>query len=102
MSFHIRNFFKPSIFAKTGSIIEHISFKKLLVANIIFFMPVVFVFPIFGILFGFFFATVVVSLIGKMSQRKLGGITGDTLRATAFLTELAFLFGLTTYLSGSV
>ncbi len=98
----MRNFFLSSNFAKTGSIIEYISLEKLLVANIIWFTAVVFVFPFFGILFGVFFVTLVIYLIGKMSQRNLGGITGDILGATAFLTELAFLFGITLYLSGIV
>ena len=39
-----------------------------------------------------------VYLIGKISKQKLGGITGDILGATAFLTELTFLFSLIIYL----
>ena len=33
-----------------------------------------------------------------MSKQKLGGLTGDVLGATAFISELAFLFALTIYL----
>ena len=37
-----------------------------------------------------------------MSKQKLGGITGDVLGATAFLSELAFLLGLVIYFSGVI
>ena len=45
---------------------------------------------------------IVVFFIGRMSKKKLDGITGDVLGATAFLSELAFLFGLVIYLSGLI
>ena len=41
-------------------------------------------------------------IVGKLSNQKLGGITGDVLGATAFISELAFLFGLVIYLSGLI
>jgi len=48
------------------------------------------------------FIIIVVFYIGKLSNQKLGGITGDVLGATAFISELAFLFGLVIYLSGLI
>ena len=36
--------------------------------------------------------------MGSLSQKKIGGITGDVLGATAFIAELIFLLGLTIYL----
>ena len=80
---YTRNFFNPSSLSKTGSIIESI--------------PIILIFPFFAIFLGVFFVTGVVYLIGKISKQKLGGITGDILGATAFLTELTFLFSLIIY-----
>ena len=97
----MRNFSYTSNFAKTGTIIEYISFKKILLATIIWSISVVFIFPFFSILLGIFLASVVVLIMIKLSNRKLGGITGDILGATAFLTELAFMLGLVIYL-GSI
>ena len=94
----IRNFFNISTFSKNGSIIEHVSGKNWLVAITLWFAPVFFIFPFLAILFGFILNFCVIFVIGKMSQRKLNGITGDILGATAFTTELVFLFGLTIYL----
>ena len=56
-----------------------------------------FVFCIPCVFLGVFLVTGVVYLIGKISKQKLGGITGDILGATAFLTELTFLFSLIIY-----
>ena len=94
----IRNFFNVSIFSKTGSIIENVSKKNWIIASILWFIPVVFVFPFWAILFGFILNFCIIFIIGKMSQSKLNGITGDILGATAFTTELVFLLGLTIYL----
>ena len=60
---------------------------------------VVFFFPLFGIFLGISLTTLVIFKIGNMAKRNLGGISGDILGATAFLTELAFMFGLIIYLS---
>ena len=79
-------------------IIENVSTKNWLVAIILWFVPLPFVFPLWAILFGFILNFWVIFVIGKMSQRKLNGITGDILGATAFTTELVFLLGLTIYL----
>ena len=95
----IRNLYDTSIFSKTGIIIEYVSIKNLLAAIILWFIPIAFVFPFFAILLGSFLVVGVVFLMGKMSKQKLGGITGDILGATAFLSELAFLLGLIIYLS---
>ena len=94
----IRNFFNVSTFSKTGSIIENVSTKNWLIAIILWFLPLPFVFPLWAILFGFILNFCVIFIIGKMSQRKLNGITGDVLGATAFTTELVFLLGLIIYL----
>lgn len=94
----MRNFFNVSNFSKNGSIIEHVSTKNWLVATTLWFAPVFFIFPFLAILFGFILNFCVIFVIGKMSQRKLNGITGDILGATAFTTELVFLLGLIIYL----
>ena len=87
-----------STFSKTGSIVKNVSTKNWLVATILWFVPLPFIFPLWAILFGFILNFCTIFIIGKMSQRKLNGITGDILGATAFTTELVFLFGLTIYL----
>ncbi len=94
----IRNFFNVSTFSKTGSIIKNVSTKNWLFATILWFVPLPFIFPLWAILFGFILNFCTIFIIGKMSQRKLNGITGDILGATAFTAELVFLFGLTIYL----
>ena len=94
---YTRNFFNQSSLSKTGSIIESISFERLLVATLTWFIPIILIFPFFAVFLGVFFVTGVVYLIGKISKQKLGGITGDILGATAFFTELAFLFSLIIY-----
>ncbi len=93
-----RNFFTVSTFSKTGSIIEAVSNKILLIASLIWLIPVVYFFPFWGVLIGIFFISGVIFFIGKMSQKKIGGITGDVLGAIAFISELAFLLGIIIYL----
>ena len=94
----IRNLFDTSVFSKTGSIIGQVTAKNLIIAMLIWFVPLITVFPFFGILVGITFVLVVIVLIGQMSSQKLGGLTGDVLGATAFASELIFLFSLTLYL----
>ena len=94
----LRNLYKTSKFSKTGSIIENVSILKLILATILWFFPIYFFFPLVSILLGVLFIFVVIFLIGNMSKQKLGGLTGDVLGATAFISELAFLFALTIYL----
>ena len=93
-----RNFFTVSTFSKTGSIIETGSTKMLVIASLMWLIPVVYFFPFWGILLGVFLISGVILLIGKMSQKKIGGITGDVLGAIAFTTELVFLLGIIIYL----
>ena len=93
-----RNFFTVSTFSKTGSIIETVSTKMLAIASIIWLIPVVYFYPFWGILLGVFLISGVIIFIGKMSQKKIGGITGDVLGAIAFTTELVFLLGIIIYL----
>ena len=93
----IRNISNTSAFSKTGSIIEFISIKKLVVATFIWLIPIYFIFPFFGILLAISQVFLVVFVISNMSQQKLGGITGDVLGATAFVSELVFLLGLIIY-----
>ena len=95
---YIRNYFSVSKFSKTGSIIEKVSYKSLIVASTIWFLPVVFFFPFWGILLGIFITLVVIFFIGKMSEQKIGGITGDILGAIAFTAESVFLLGVVIYL----
>ena len=93
-----RNYFTVSTFSKTGSIIETVSTKMLAIASLIWLIPVVCFFPFWGVLIGVFFISGVIFFIGKMSQKKIGGITGDVLGAIAFTTELFFLLGIIIYL----
>ena len=88
----------PLYFQKTGSIIEQVTAKNLIIAMLIWFVPLITVFPFFGILVGITFVLVIIILFGRMSSQKLGGLTGDVLGATAFVSEMIFLFGLTLYL----
>ena len=74
------------------------SIFKLILATISWFFPIYFFFPLVSILLGVLFIFLVIFLIGNMSKQKLGGLTGDVLGATAFISELAFLFALTIYL----
>ena len=95
---YTRNFFTVSTFSKTGSIIETVSTKMLMIASLIWLIPIIYYFPFWAILLGVFFISGVIFLIGKMSQKKIGGITGDVLGAIAFTTELVFLLGIIIYL----
>lgn len=94
----LRNSFNTSIFSRTGSIIEYVSPAKLTVATILWLLPSIFIFPFSGILLGIFLVSVALFCIGRMAEKKIGGITGDVLGAGAFLTELVFLFGVIIYL----
>ena len=93
-----RNYFNVSTFSKTGSIIETVSTKMLVIASLIWLIPVVYFFPFWGVLIGIFLISGVIFFIGKMSQKKIGGITGDVLGAIAFISELVFLLGIIIYL----
>ena len=93
-----RNYFTVSTFSKTGSIIETVSTKMLVIASLIWLIPVIYFFPFWGVLIGVFLILGVIFFIGKMSQKKIGGITGDVLGAIAFTTELVFLLGIIIYL----
>ena len=93
-----RNYFTVSTFSKTGSIIETVSTKMLAIAFLIWLIPVVCFFPFWVVLIGVSFISGVIFFIGKMSQKKIGGITGDVLGAIAFTTELVFLLGIIIYL----
>jgi len=70
----------------------------LAIASLIWLIPVVCFFPFWGVLIGVSFISGVIFFIGKMSQKKIGGITGDVLGAIAFTTELVFLLGIIIYL----
>ena len=98
----MRNLYQTSSLAKTGSIIEAVSPKKILFASLIWFVPVFSYLPLFAFLLGTILIVIIVFFIGRMSKQKLGGITGDVLGATAFLSELAFLLGLVIYFSGVI
>ena len=95
---YTRNFFTVSTFSKTGSIIESVPTKMLVIATLIWLIPMIYYFPFWAILLGVFLISGVIFLIGKMSQKKIGGITGDVLGAIAFTTELVFLLGIIIYL----
>ena len=74
------------------------SYKSLIVASTIWFLPAIFFIPFWGILLGIFITFVVIFFIGKMSEQKIGGITGDILGAIAFTAESVFLLGVVIYL----
>ena len=65
-----RNYFTVSTFSKTGSIIKTVSNKMLLIVSLIWLIPVVYFFPFWGVLIGFFLNSGVIFFIGKMSQKK--------------------------------
>ncbi len=88
-----RNLFSHSKFAKTGTIVGKISYKNLIIATLTWILPALFFFPMSGIILGTILMFAIILIIGKKSKNALGGITGDILGATAFLTELMFLFG---------
>ena len=90
---YTRKFLNKSKFAKLGSIVGEISNKSLFYATLIWILVALIIFPFYGILFGTIFMAIVIYILGQMSKKALGGITGDILGAVAFLTELAFLFG---------
>ena len=88
-----RNLIKQSKFAKIGSIVGEVSKKNLILASLIWFFPIFFVLPFFGILFGTVLMIIVIIIVGRKSKNVIGGLTGDVLGATAFLAELVFLLG---------
>ena len=98
----LRNLFNPSEFAKTGGLFELVSPFNLFFATLIWIIPVTIIFPFFGVLLGAIFSLAVIYLIGLSAKNYLGGITGDILGATAFISELAFLFGVSIIISGLV
>ena len=95
-----RNFFNPSKFAKTGSIIGFISTKNFLAAILIWLVPVMFIFPFFCVLVGITFVTGIICIVGSRSNYYLGGITGDVMGAIAFVSELLFLLGVNLVITG--
>ena len=98
----MRNLYNISSLAKIGSIIDPISNNKIFIAALIWLIPAVCFFSFFAIIWSLFLVLIVVFIIGNKSKRKLGGITGDVLGATAFITELTFLLGLITYISVNI
>ena len=88
-----RNFFNLSDFAKTGSVFGSITPINLLVATIIWLTPLLFFLPIFAIVLGAFFSFWLIYIIGSRATTLIGGITGDVLGGTAFLSEIGFLLG---------
>ena len=88
-----RNFFTHSEFAKIGSIVGIITFKNLIIASLIWLVPVLLIFPFYGVLLGILFMISLSFIIGLKSRKALGGITGDILGAIAFTSELVFLLG---------
>tara|TARA_B100000989_G_scaffold279800_1_gene242752 strand:+ start:429 stop:1208 length:780 start_codon:yes stop_codon:yes gene_type:complete len=87
------NLIKRSKFAKMGSIVGMISKKNLILASLIWFFPIFVILPFLGILLGTVLMIIVIMILGKMSKKAIGGITGDVLGAIAILTELVFLLG---------
>ena len=88
-----RNFFSLSDFAKTGSVFGFITPINLLMATIIWLTPLLVLFPISAIILGAFFSFWLIYIIGSKATNLIGGITGDVLGATAFLSEIGFLLG---------
>jgi len=88
-----RNFFSLSDFAKTGSVFGFITPINLFMATIIWFTPLLVLFPIFSIILGAIFSFWLIYIIGSKAKNLIGGITGDVLGATAFLSEIGFLLG---------
>ena len=95
-----RKFFSHSRFAKLGSIFGKASNEKLIVAFLIWLFPTLVIFSFYSTFIGIFLIFIVILVLGLKSTKTLGGLTGDILGAIAFLTELAFLFGITTLVIG--
>ena len=89
-----RNFSDNSRFTKTASIVGIISRKNLFLATFIWIIPILVIFPFYGILLGIILMVLVIFLMILKSKKALGGITGDILGAIAFLSELVFLLGI--------
>jgi adenosylcobinamide-GDP ribazoletransferase len=89
-----RNLIAPSDFAKMGSVIDFIPSKTLLSAIGIWLLPTLGTFPFISIATGAIFSAGLIFLIRNRSNYHIGGVTGDILGATAFLSELIFLLGI--------
>ena len=88
-----RNFFNLSDLAKTGSVFGSVTSANILIATIIWLTPLLVLYPIFAIILGAFFSFWLIYIIGSKATNLIGGITGDVLGATAFLSEIGFLLG---------
>lgn len=95
-----RNFFSHSRFAKVGSTFGKASNEKLIVAFLIWFFPTLAIFSFYATFLGIFLVFIAILVLGFKSKKALGGLTGDILGAIAFLTELAFLLGITILVVG--
>lgn len=96
-----RLWFEPSDLASLGHSLGPISQINIAVATGIWILPVITFFPIFGVLLGVIFSSLLIYLFGIKTTQYIGGITGDVLGAVAFLSELVFLIGVLIIISGA-
>ena len=88
-----RRFFLVSEFAGSATVSFLGSNIRQIVCLLIWFVPCLFIFSLEQLALGILLSLLVSVWCGFRAKFYLGGITGDVLGATAFLTELAFFLG---------
>ena len=89
-----RRLFVVSEFAGTATVSFLGSNIRQIVCLLLWFLPCLFIFSLEQLALGIFLSVLVSLWCGFRAKFYLGGITGDILGATAFLTELAFFLGI--------
>jgi len=89
-----RRLFVVSEFAGTATVSFLGSNIRQIVCLLLWFLPCLFIFSLEQLALGIFLCVLVSLWCGFRAKFYLGGITGDILGATAFLTELAFFLGI--------
>lgn len=89
-----RRLFVVSEFAGTATVSFLGSNIRQIVCLLLWFLPCLFIFSLEQLALGIFLCVLASLWCGFRAKFYLGGITGDILGATAFLTELAFFLGI--------
>jgi len=89
-----RRLFVVSEFAGTATVSFLGNNIRQIVCLLLWFLPCLFIFSLEQLALGIFLCVLVSLWCGFRAKLYLGGITGDILGATAFLTELAFFLGI--------
>ena len=88
-----RRLFLVSEFAGSATVSFLGSNIRQIVCLLLWFLPCLFIFSFEQLAFGILLGLLISVWCGFRAKFYLGGITGDILGATAFLTELAFFLG---------